>query len=512
MPLTKNKHLFLAASLLSLVASSHAAEYYVNPSGNDRNPGSSSAPWATIAHAASVVTAGATVHVAPGTYSGSINVRNGGTQNARITFISDTPWGAHVVGTSSEAWDIRGDYTTVQGFDISGNYATYFGIVSYASFGLIKGNHVHDVPAPSCGGGGGAGILSYTYTATDNDIVNNVVHDIGTNNCAYVQGIYHANVRGHIQNNIVYRVTGYGIHTWHAAQSVTISNNLSFSNGKSGIIVGDGDSPGGVIADNFVVTNNICMDNHDWGILEHGSVGSHNSYVDNILYRNGAGTIQTEGTASTGTMSQNPLFVNYQADGSGDYHLTAESPGVEKGTWQGAPSFDIDNDTRPQGSAIDIGPYAFLQSSSTQDTSTQNASSSAVVPDGTYTITNVLTQYVVDDPAYSVQSGTQLISWDSNGGLNQKWQLTRQQDGQYTIMNQYSGLYLADAGGKLVEARQDNSASQMWTLKQAEPGKYALVNAATQKAAADPSHSGAQGTGLVTNGLSGQSNQIWNLK
>ncbi|HYL11785.1 MAG TPA: hypothetical protein VEV41_02045 [Terriglobales bacterium] len=45
-----------------------------------------------------------------------------------------------------------------------------------------------------------------------------------------MHGIYHANLRGHIYNNVVFQNEGWGIHTWHAAMQVMITNNTVFSN------------------------------------------------------------------------------------------------------------------------------------------------------------------------------------------------------------------------------------------------------------------------------------------
>jgi len=57
------------------------------------------------------------------------------------------------------------------------------------------------------------------------------------------------------------------------------------------------------------------------------------------------------GYNGSGNIKADPKFV-----GSGDYyHLTEESPCINRGTPVRAPEKDIDGDTRPQGSRIDIG-------------------------------------------------------------------------------------------------------------------------------------------------------------
>jgi hypothetical protein len=74
------------------------------------------------------------------------------------------------------------------------------------------------------------------------------------------------------------------------------------------------------------------------------------------VYGNGSGISLRVGTAS-GTVAADPQFVNYQANGTGDYHLKSTSPGVDKGTSTSAPTTDINNVARPLGAAVDIGAY-----------------------------------------------------------------------------------------------------------------------------------------------------------
>jgi parallel beta-helix repeat protein len=62
-----------------------------------------------------------------------------------------------------------------------------------------------------------------------------------------------------------------------------------------------------------------------------------------------------EGWTGTGNIDTDPLFV-----GNGDYHLTADSPCIDTGTSEGAPSDDIDGDTRPQGQGYDMGADEFV--------------------------------------------------------------------------------------------------------------------------------------------------------
>src|SRR5262249_55280207 len=165
------------------------------------NDGSAARPFATIQHAAEVLLPGATVHVAPGIYdySTTILTRVSGTATARIRFVSDTRWGAQIRSSADVVWRNDADYVDIVAFDISGDGED--GIDNNGSFVRIIGNHVHDIQGPC--GAGGAGIVNAYYPAHDSDIIGNIVHGMGNADCRS-HGIYHANLRGHIWNNIVY--------------------------------------------------------------------------------------------------------------------------------------------------------------------------------------------------------------------------------------------------------------------------------------------------------------------
>jgi hypothetical protein len=349
----------MALLLLSLPVQAWA--YHVAPTGSDSADGSAQHPWATVQHAAKMAKAGDTVHVAPGEYREVVTTRANGTATARVRFVSDTRWGAKIRTHGAGAcWDNYGDYVDIEGFDISGD--GWIGIENWGSYVRMIGNHVHDIPARGTGGNGGAGIVNGNPRAHDSDIIGNVVHDIGDPEEAstLVHGIYLANAGGLIANNIVYRCQGLGIHCWHAADRATIANNLVFENQTGGIVVGAGDSPGGVIADHFLVTNNIAIYNKRYGISEYGEVGTHNRYLHNLVFGNARGGVRLlHGNLEQGTVAADPNLVNYRPDGTGDYHLAAGSPAIDAGTPLGAPATDLDGTARPQGAAIDIGPYEY---------------------------------------------------------------------------------------------------------------------------------------------------------
>jgi len=281
-----------------------------------------------------------------------------GTALARITFISDVKWGAKVVTHGIRtSWTNYASYVDIQGFDITGDGD--IGINDYGSYVRIIGNHVHNYAIASCGINGAAGIDDSENSGNhDNSVIGNVVDHIGpplSTYCNLDQGIYHSTPNGYIANNIVYSIAAYGLHTWHSATGVTMVNNLVFNCGAGGIIV----AANHVIPDNFLVANNIVMHTHNVGIYEYGQTGIHNRYLNNLVYANPTNILVQRSTEAQGTLTVDPHLVNYQPDGSGDYHLAAGSPAIAAGISVQAASVDINGNARVVGRASDLGPYAY---------------------------------------------------------------------------------------------------------------------------------------------------------
>jgi len=352
-------------------------QFYVSPSGSDTNDGSAAHPWLSLSRADSAARPGATIHVLPGTYPS--NNENGarlltttsGTAAAPIRWVSDQRWSAKLTSTqtgNSATWWNQGNYVEIQGFDLSGSGA--LGIYNEGSFTRIIGNHVHNIQAPGCPSDGGAGIHDGNYSASDDDIIGNWVHDIGDYNspCPRVHGIYHANLRGHLYNNVVYRAEGWGIHTWHAANKVAIVDNTVFNNAYGGILIGgqSSDFPGGSgVQDNSTINNNLVFRNglvsgaQGYGIEEYGDVGTHNTYVNNLVSGNGPADWNLMGGTQSGTITADPLFNSYTGDGNGDYHLQSASPAIARGTSTAAPWNDLDRGPRPINGTWSLGAYQY---------------------------------------------------------------------------------------------------------------------------------------------------------
>lgn len=349
-------------------------DLYVSPLGSDTNSGSQEAPFQTILQASAAAKPGTTVHVAPGTYEGGFETTADGTASDPIRYVSDTKWGAKIVpaadSTYNTAWNNVGDHVTIDGFEVDGSNIQggtpwMFGLYTSGTDSAVINNKVHDIARHDAAlndGNGGSAIGGDGYNGdTDISVLNNVVYNIGPANGTndLIHGIY-LTTNGDIKNNMVYQVDSAGIHLWHDAHDVNIVNNTVFASG-SGVLVGAGDFVNSQAPnDNTVVANNIIYDN-DYGISEQGLTGTHNTYANNLVFKNGTDWRLQNGMTHTDTIAADPQFVDYQRDGSGDYRLAADSPAIDAGTADGAPAADLDGTARTQGSGSDIGAYEFSQ-------------------------------------------------------------------------------------------------------------------------------------------------------
>lgn len=351
--------------------------YYVATTGNNVNDGSACHPWASIEHASTQVSAGSTVHVAPGTYPGPITTSASGTASSRIRYISDTQWGATYKCSSNcdMVWTQHGNYVDVLGFGItSTDPLTRIGIEWTGSHGFVQGNKVHDIQCSGCVGNGGAGINvdnGSAYTAVDGNVVYNIdAAGKGKADSLYVHGIYVHTYYNLIRNNLIYRCAGWGVEQGHEVSNSTIVNNTIFECG-GGVMIGTGGSSGN--SDYNVINNNVLLYNgpgyngHGDGIDAIANYGSHNTITDNLFYGNQPSNISSalngyasiRGSITTVSPASGSVFVNWQSNGSGNYHLKTGSRAIDAGTSTAAPPLDIDGGKRPAGSACDIGAYEY---------------------------------------------------------------------------------------------------------------------------------------------------------
>lgn len=402
--------LLLAVSF-SLIGTAVAQnQYYVAPTGSDSNDGSKAHPWATINHADAALTVGAPgvctagsgwisasgvgacVHVASGSYAQAVNNSKAGTAPARVRYVSDTKYGARLLGVNGAGviWTNHGAYTDIVGFDIDGSTTdVQSGIITYYDNGpsgchsAILSNKVHDLSnaggAFNAAGGMGTGGNSLYDLPSPCGVLyqgNLIYHNNGGGSNTFAAGNTNAAMSfawGDIaQNNIVMDQGGLCLSPTHTSSNLIITNNIIMNCSQGGIEMAN--TTGGV-NDYSTVTNNIIINSGavtgNGGIraFHTGGCGSHNVYANNLMYGNvGGNYVFDTGCAnlSSNTLSgsNSTTFVNYTGTISGDYHLKAGSAAIGGGTTACAvaargcaPSVDFEGNARLQ--APDIGSYAF---------------------------------------------------------------------------------------------------------------------------------------------------------
>lgn len=343
--------------------------YYVSKAGgaSDSNPGTQASPWLTIGKAVTVAVAGDTVYVVAGTYPEyGLIISASGTATERIRFISVTKWGALMrpaidVTEGSAGYPgnhifyLTGDYIDIIGFDITpaGGEVTLIqnAIGVEGDNCSVRQCKIVNINTVSSWVGSAIPVIGYS-----NVIDSNVVIHVG--NSALDHGIYQWGGINTIINNLVGNVKGFGITTWHACESTFIHNNTVFNCLEGGILVASGESP--VTLTDGIITNNICYGNGTYGIQESSGESTGCLYYNNLCYNNTVGTIYLYTGTEYGTVTTNPTFVNYQADGSGDYHVSSGSPAINGGYATYAPAYTADGFVRV--GTPDIGAYDYTAS------------------------------------------------------------------------------------------------------------------------------------------------------
>jgi parallel beta-helix repeat protein len=247
---------------------------------------------------------------------------------------------------------------TISNCTISGNTVLNNdggGIYLYYSSPVISNSTISGNTADD-GDGGGIYSIASSITLTnciisDNTATSGSIVTIGTGGGIYIEG---------------------GI--------AQLTNCVISSNTADSVVHGGGGiySIGSLTLTNCTISGNVATNATGGGIFHIGAGGTNPSYLEvvnsilwgdmaagspNEVHQNGYATITfsdinpayiTGGIqpSLSNNINTDPLFV-----GSGDYHLTPNSPCTDAGTDEGAPATDIDGDARPHilGGGYDIG-------------------------------------------------------------------------------------------------------------------------------------------------------------
>lgn len=415
----KRFYLLILSSLLTTIL--QATTYYVSNSGNNNNTGLSlSDAWATIQYASDQVVAGDSVMVTDGTYTG-FYVDESGSSTDPIVFKAI---GNNAVinqpnsFTNQDGINIENcNWVIIDGFDVIDQPRAGIRIAE-ADNCTIRNNYCNNNGVWGIFSGFAENLTVeynecsysqeehgiYLSNSADNPIIrynichHNYVCGIQLNGDASLGGdgvISNAEIVG----NIIYEngQGGGSAINCDGVNNSTIINNLMYKNHASGISLYKID--GGASSTDNKVFNNTIINASDarWCInIKNGSTG--NTIINNILINlhSFRGSISVSSNSLTNFSSDYNIVVNSMSnDGgnttmtlvewqvlgydthsmladalldifvdtsSGDYHLKVGSQAIDTGSSSvaGIVLYDLDQNSRPQGTDYDIGAYEYL--------------------------------------------------------------------------------------------------------------------------------------------------------
>jgi hypothetical protein len=411
--------LFLASSL-ALAPHASCRDYYVKPSGSDRNDGSQTRPFQTIQRAADLTQPGDNVIVGAGTYrqpcSGcyGVTIRRSGSAAARITYKAypgerpkvrvDTGWGGFMVEGAA--------YITIDGFEVEGPAADITYEEAYAarndggdarmSVGCVnskiysgriphhitvRNNHLHHCS------GGGVGLRQADYVTVENNRIHSnawwtpwagsgISIQIPQNADSQVVSGYRNKVTGNVVWDNLSRIPwltigrisdGNGIiidefkNTNYQGKTL-VANNVSYQNGGSGIHC--------YVSTNVDIINNTSYQNSLVPETNYGEIFANNctnvNLRNNVMYARSGKYVTTNynninvvydynlyfnGTPAV--RGPNDIIANplFVNPAAANFFLQSVSAGFNSGSPVLAPSRDIVGTSRPQGAGFDRGAY-----------------------------------------------------------------------------------------------------------------------------------------------------------
>ncbi len=406
-----SKAILSACAFVSVLGIAQGATYYVSTTGSDSNPGTESAPFASVSVGVAAAQPGDTVIVENGTYgnegvvasTGSgdsvVNMNNAGTSGNPITIEAQNRGEAILNAASTTtgplgcagAWsyfDLSNTaYVVVQGFVLENSCVNGFHINGSAHDITLRWNTVENIgnwnnPAATLSPSG-MYLADTEYNITvDGNIFTNIG---GGSNVNQQHAIYTAASDVTIVNNIFYNnVHGWDIQT-AGGTNITIANNtFAFPNpSRDGqIILWDGGNVNSL--SNVVIQNNVFYEPQGYGVIADLSGGSINgctmqtnlTTVGTLFDDGASGSVSVSCTQTSNLTSTDPNFVN-DSTAPYDFHLNQGSPAIDTGTNNSYTVVDFDDWVRPVNVIYDRGAYEWHSSSTTTTTATPTIALSA---------------------------------------------------------------------------------------------------------------------------------------
>ena len=255
-------------------------------------------------------------------------------------------------GTPVEAWELGWNHLR-NNKTVHGLHAYDEGICGDVN-GVVK---IHDNVVVNQRGVG-IGLATATFGGADTcfsmpvEIYNNILIEPGKgpawppNDGIWTVGI---SITGHgnksqvkIFNNTIY---GYGDNTVYSQYR---AGNAAFYTGKG--------ATSGRFAGTLEFRNNIIYNTQNFAYLD-GDTGTSIAGSNNLYYYGGNSIPSSPPSWDTAPIISDPLFVN---PSTGDFHLQANSPAIDKGKDINGVTRDIAGSARPSGKGFDIGAYEYI--------------------------------------------------------------------------------------------------------------------------------------------------------
>lgn len=354
----------LLVVLLSLAPAARAATRYVAPTGDDANPGTEAAPWATLQHAADEVAAGDEVLVADGDYV-TVVVETSGTEAAPIVFRAA---GAAVnVGPEVPDGDgivVRASWVTFDGFHVASTGQHGVTVGPAAPGGVVEGVRLAGLTVTGCVGDG-----LHLGRAVRATVEGCVVHDVGGTGIALA-----GSAGALVQNNAVWGGLGDGLVVTHdpgltLPSEATIVNNTVLRTGTAAWALRFEVAAGQAMTGNVAFNNVLLAVDEAAGSVglgegDAGLASARNAVSDR--FGNGDATLTLVEFQALGyeasSVPAEPLRL-FRDTAGGDLRLRAGSPAVNMGLadfeGRSAPAYDLLGVRRPVGATCDIGAYEF---------------------------------------------------------------------------------------------------------------------------------------------------------
>jgi hypothetical protein len=352
-----------------------AETYYVTVSGDDDNPGTKTAPFATIQKATELAGAGDTILVGGGLYKGQVILGHSGEPENPIVLknapgerpVLDGQRRGRILLQSHLGWQKAIGWITVEGFEVKNGWD---GIKFYNAHHIVlRGNFLHDNLNQGILGNG------HHVRIEGNTIAHNgYKEDNERSNLEH--GIYCTGTDFTIVNNVIHSNKAYGIQIagyphkpddqpgpeYGGARRWLISHNtIAFQQNRAGIVIWQRDAADCIIQNNIFYRNAVALGGGSVQGIDFVGPGGGHVIRNNLIFahqRKPIGDDAGKFKASDNIEEKDPLFTDAERF---DFHLRQGSPAIDAGAGEQPVSTDFDIVQRPQGGGYDIGAYEYAR-------------------------------------------------------------------------------------------------------------------------------------------------------